>query len=151
MDGRSGAGERRVIYRPLGRLGQHRGALPRSAAMLAAGLEFLCWTLLGLMLGLAGHWWKSHADPYPDILDKDSPALNIALTEHTVVNHALGHRYDDAGFWEYYSLRNLFYYVVCSVVGVLVLVYATAEGHAAARAGFCSVAGFFRLTPIFCP
>jgi hypothetical protein len=118
--------------------------------MLVAGLEFLCWTLLGLMLGLAAHWWKANADPYPDILDKDSPALNIALTEHTVVNHALGHRYDDAGFWEYYSLRNLFYYVSTSVIGVWVLVYATADGHAAARAGFCNVAGFFKMTPLFC-
>jgi hypothetical protein len=118
--------------------------------MLAAGLEFLCWTLLGLMLGVAAHWWKANADPYPDILDKDAPALNIALTEHTMVNHALGHRYDDAGFWEYYSLRNLFYYVACSVIGVLVAVYATAEGHAAARVGFCNVTGFFGMTPIFC-
>ena len=37
--------------------------------------------------------------------------LNIALTEHTVENYVLGHRYDEAGFWEYYSLRNLLWYL----------------------------------------
>jgi hypothetical protein len=28
---------------------------------------------------------------------------------------------------------------------------ATAEGHAAARAGFCHAAGIIGLTPVFCP
>ena len=106
--------------------------------MWIAVLEFLCWSLLGLMLGFAAHWWKAHADPYPDILDKDNPALNIALTEHSVVNYALDHRYDDAGFWDYYSLKNLAFYVACGLLAVLVPVYATAEGHALARADFCN-------------
>ncbi len=37
----------------------------------------------------------------------------------------LGHRYDDAGFWEYYSLRNLFWYLSGGVGGTLLAVYAT--------------------------
>ncbi len=119
--------------------------------MLLAASEVFCWALLGLALGFAGHWWKSNADPYPDILDKDSPALNIALTEHTVENYALDHRYDEAGYWEYYSLRNLFYYLGGGVGGTLLAVYATTEGHLAARAGLCAAAGFIKLTPVFCP
>ena len=118
--------------------------------MLAVG-EFFCWTVIGLVLGFAGHWWKSNADPYPDILDKDNPLLNIALTEHTVENYALGHRYDDAGFWEYYSLRNLTWYLSGGVGGTLLAVYATTEGHAIARHGLCSAAKFVHLTPLFCP
>lgn len=118
--------------------------------LLAAG-EFLCWAAIGLLLGFAGHWWKSNADPCPDILDKDSPMLNIALTEHTVENYLLDHRYDDAGFWEYYSLRNLLWYLSGGVGGVLIAVYATAEGHQFARRSLCAVAGFFKLTPLFCP
>ena len=117
---------------------------------IAAG-EFAVWSLIGLVLGFAGHWWKSHADPYPDILDKDSPMLNIALTEHTIENHVLEHRYDDAGFWEYYSLRNLFWYLSGGVGGTLFAVYATAEGHQVARGGLCAAAAFIKLTPIFCP
>ena len=69
------------------------GDIVRGLAMLALG-EFFCWAMIGVLLGFAGHWWKSNADPYPDILDKDSPMLNIALTEHTVENYVLGHRYD---------------------------------------------------------
>ncbi len=118
--------------------------------MLIAVGEFFCWAMIGLVLGFAGHWWKSNADPYPDILDKDSPMLNIALTEHTVENYVLGHRYDDAGFWEYYSLRNLFWYLSGGVGGTLLAVYATAEGHQVARGGLCAVAGFVKMTPLFC-
>ena len=71
--------------------------------MWIAAAEMFCWALIGLSLGFAGHWWKSNADPYPDILDKDNPALNIALTEYSVENYALSHRYDEAGYWEYYK------------------------------------------------
>lgn len=119
--------------------------------MWIAAAELFCWTLLGLALGFAGHWWKSNADPYPDILDKDQPLLNIALTEHTVENYVIGNRYDDAGYWEYYSLTNLIYYLTGGVGGTLLLVYATVEGHAAARGAFCAAAAFVKMTPVFCP
>ncbi len=118
--------------------------------MLAVG-EFFCWTVIGLVLGFAGHWWKSNADAYPDILDKDRPLLNMALTEYDAVNYIEGHRYDEAGYWEYYSLKNLFFYLSTGVVGTLVLVYATAEGHAIARSSLCSAVAFIKLTPLFCP
>ena len=117
---------------------------------IAAG-EFVCWAMIGLLLGFAGHWWKSHADPYPDILDKDRPLLNMALTEYDAVNYVEEHRYNEAGYWEYYSLKNLFFYLSSGVGGTLLAVYATAEGHAIARAGFCATAAFIKLTPVFCP
>jgi len=119
--------------------------------MLMAAAEFFCWATIGLALGFAGHWWKSNADPYPDILDKDNPALNIALTEYTVENHAIGNRYDEAGYWEYYSLKNLVYYLATGVGGTLLAVYATVEGHATARSAFCAVAGVVKFAPVFCP
>jgi hypothetical protein len=85
------------------------------------------------------HQWRHRRRSYDrplrqrhNILDKDNPALNIALTEHRVVNYALGHRYDEAGFWEYHSLKNLAFYLACGLLAVLVPVYATAEGHVAA-------------------
>ena len=119
--------------------------------MLAGVAEFACWTGLGLFLGFAGHWWKSHADPYPDILDKDQPMLNIALTEHNMVNYTLDHRYDDAGYWEYLSLKNLKFYLFCGVAGVLLPVYASTEGHNAARSALCAITRTVGLTPLFCP
>jgi hypothetical protein len=119
--------------------------------MLIAIAEFVCWSVLGLALGFAAHWWKSHADPYPDVLDKDQPLLNMALTEYSAENYRLGHRYDEGGYWEYYSLTNLKYYLGGGLSAVLAAVYATAEGHAAARGGLCAAAEWVRLTPVFCP
>lgn len=119
--------------------------------MWIAAAEMFCWALIGLALGFAGHWWKSNADAYPDILDKDNPALNIALTEHTVENYALGHRYDDAGYWDYYSLKNLSWYLSGGVGGMLLAVYGTSEGHATAKGALCVAAKAITLTPLFCP
>jgi hypothetical protein len=119
--------------------------------MWIAAFEVFFWAMLGLALGFIGHWWKSHADPVPDVIDKDRPFMNMALTEYSAVNYALDHEYDDVGYWKYDSLRNLGYYLTTGTVGMLVAVYITAEGHALARAAVCNAAGAIGLTPIFCP
>jgi hypothetical protein len=119
--------------------------------MWIAAAELLCWALIGLALGFIGHWWKANADPYPDILDKDSPALNIALTEYSAADYALDHRYTDAGYWDYDSLRNLFYFLMTGVGGTVFAIYVSAEGHAAARGVLCSAASFIKFAPVFCP
>jgi hypothetical protein len=119
--------------------------------MWIAAAEFFVWALLGLAAGFIGHWWKANANQYPDILDKDQPLLNMALTDYSAENYALDHRYTDAGYWDYYSLRNLFWYLSGGVGSTLILVYATAEGHAAARGAFCAAAKFITFTPVFCP
>jgi hypothetical protein len=121
------------------------------AAMLAMVAEFTCWAALGLALGFAAHWWKSHADPHPDVLDEDRPLMNMALTEYSAENYLLGHRYDEGGYREYLSLTNLKYYLGGGLSAILGAVYATAAGHAAARAGLCAAAEWVRLTPAFCP
>jgi hypothetical protein len=118
--------------------------------MWIAASEFLVWLVFGLVLGFALHWWKSNADPYPDIMDKDDPALNLAVGEYKLENYIADNQYDDAGFWEYYSLRNLFFYLSIGLGSVIGPVYATSEGHAAARGALCQVASVVKVTPIFC-
>jgi hypothetical protein len=118
--------------------------------MWVAAAEFLTWATFGLLLGVAMHWWKAHADPYPDVMDKDDPGLNLALGEYKIENYLADSEYDDVGFWEYYSVRNLLFYVSIGVTAVLGPVYATAAGHAHARDTLCSIAGAIRLNPIFC-
>lgn len=118
---------------------------------MIAAAELLCWSAFGLVLGFFGHWWKAHADPTPDVLDKDRPFMNMALTEYSFENYALDHRYDDVGYWDYLSLRNLFYYLITGAVGLPLCVYATAEGYAAAHASLCKGAGLLGFVPVFCP
>lgn len=118
--------------------------------MLVAAAEFLTWSVFGLVLGCAMHWWKANADPYPDIMDKDDPALNLALGQYKLENYLADSKYDDAGFWEYYSVRNLLFYLSIGLGSVIGPVYATAAGHAYARDTLCTIARGIRLNPIFC-
>ena len=55
------------------------------------------------------------------------------------------------GYWDYFSLKNLKFYLFCGVVGVLLPVYASMEWHDAARSGLCSATRIIGLTPLFCP
>jgi hypothetical protein len=118
--------------------------------MWIAAAEFLTWATFGVVLGAALHWWKSHADPYPDIMDKDDPGLNLVVGQYTIENYIADSKYDEAGFWEYHSIRNLIFYVGAALAAVLGSVYATTDGHAYARDTLCTIARAIRLNPIFC-
>ena len=74
----TGPGERRFT-RPLGRSGlQHPRGLAHGLSRCWPSAKSSVWILIGLALGFAGHWWKSHADAYPDILDKDQSAARTS-------------------------------------------------------------------------
>ena len=81
------------------------------------------------------------------VIARDASLSNPAASD---IYWQANSRYDDVGYWEYYSLRNLFLYVVLALFAVLVPVYSTVEGHAYARDGLCSVANVVKLKPIFC-
>jgi hypothetical protein len=115
---------------------------------LAVG-EFSFWSVLGLMAGFALHWMRANASPYPEQVDSDDIVLRAATRPLSELLEE-SHKYDDYGFWEYFSLRNLKFCLWVGVSGVLGAVYFGASGHAAARDGVCHVAAKFGLVPLFC-
>jgi hypothetical protein len=119
-----------------------------SSALLMAGMEFLALTVGAVILGIVAHAAKSHMDPFPDqIFDKGDP-LNLIVPDYDLVNLAIGNEYDDSGYWEYLSLRNLLTYVVLSVLSVWMLRYLL--GGVLFRDELCREFTRFGLTPLFC-
>jgi hypothetical protein len=119
-----------------------------SDALFNAAMEFFALTTGAAGIGALAHFMKSHMDPFPDqIFDKRDPA-NLIVPDYDLVNLAVGNEYDDAGYWEYLSVRNLLTYVALSVLTVWMLRYLV--GGVLARDGICQ--GFMRigLTPLFC-
>jgi hypothetical protein len=119
-----------------------------SNALFNAAMEFFALTVGAAGIGALAHFMKSHMDPFPDqIFDKGHPA-NLIVADYDLVNLAVGNEYDDAGYWEYLSVRKLLTYVALSVLTVWMLRYLV--GGVLVRDGICQ--GFMRigLTPLFC-
>ena len=82
-------------------------------------------SVLGGLLGIAGHFIRAHATPYAEKLFDDGDFANgLFMDNYMVEKHVVGAEWDDAGFWAPDSLRNLVYYVACgifmpAIIGIL--------------------------------
>jgi hypothetical protein len=119
--------------------------------MHVAAFEFLVWSMIGLALGLAGHFCRSHFNPSPDLREEDRAYFNLEPTKFGASSYVEGGEYNEAGYWDYYSWSNLRWYLTGGLVSVLGGVYLSADGHAAARDTLCKGVGVIGLVPIFCP
>lgn len=119
-----------------------------SWAVPNAGLEFLALTVAAVAFGILAHFMKSNMDPFPDqIFDRGDPA-NLIVPDYDLINLAVGNEYDDAGYWEYLSLRNLLTYVALSVLTVWTLRYLV--GGEPFRTQLCTALQHIGLAPLFC-
>ena len=71
-------------------------------------------TLLGGVLGFCMHYWRSNFSTYPEELT-DNSLIDGFLTGQDMVfeKRVIGAKWDDNGYWDVYSFRNMIYYV-CS-------------------------------------
>lgn len=117
-------------------------------AVFNAGMEFLALTVGAAGIGFLAHFMKSHMDLFPDqIFDKGDPA-NLIVPDYDLENLLLGNEYDDAGYWEYLSLRNLITYVMLSVLTVWTLRYLV--GGTLFHNELCRNFARIGLVPLFC-
>ncbi|HXL67171.1 MAG TPA: hypothetical protein VN930_00220 [Xanthobacteraceae bacterium] len=112
--------------------------------------EFLWWSVLGLGLGFVAHWWRANAGFYPEKLDKDDALFTLAGARPQDMLEEQEPEYDEEGNYNFYSVRNLQFYLWAGASGVLGAVYFSATGHAAARDGICKTAAQLGFVPLFC-
>jgi hypothetical protein len=79
-------------------------------------------TLLCGVLGFGMHYWRANFSIYPENLT-DNSLLDGLMSNHDMVfeKHIIEAKWDDNGYWDLYSLRNMIYYVVSGAAAPLLL------------------------------
>jgi hypothetical protein len=106
---------------------------------------------LGGLLGAAAHWWRANATPYPERLFDDerwNAALNGA--DYVYERDIVKAEWDEAGWWDYYSLRNLLYHVLWGAGFPFLIGAWFWSERAAAVAQACGALGAIGWRPLFC-
>jgi hypothetical protein len=76
-------------------------------------------TVLGTLLGAVAHFWRAHATMYPEDLDLGEPLDTLTRDDYLWEKYVIGAEWDDAGFWDSGSVRNLVYYMASGAAGPL--------------------------------
>jgi hypothetical protein len=80
--------------------------------------------VLGTFIGVIGHFARAHMRLWPEKVT-DSDVLNeLMMDSYLFEKYAVGAEWDDAGYWDPGSLRNLLYYALSGfgvpvVIGVI--------------------------------
>ena len=83
-------------------------------AFVFAGVVF------GAAAGFAGHFLRAHATFLPEDLDLGEPWDTLTRDNYQFEKHAIGAKWDDNGYWDSESNRNLAYYVISGAAMPLV-------------------------------
>ena len=71
----------------------------------------LAFTVLGTLLGIFAHYWRAHATMLPEDLGLGEPLNTLTRDDYQWEKHVVGAEWDDAGYWDPGSVRNLLYYM----------------------------------------
>jgi hypothetical protein len=79
-------------------------------------------SVVGAGLGAVAHWWRANAAPHPEKLFEDE-RWNAALggADYVYERDVVRARWDEGGWWEFHSLRNLAYYVLSGAAAPLLI------------------------------
>ena len=95
---------------------------------LALCVFLFIFTLLGAVLGFGLHYWRATFSLYPENLT-DNSFIDGLMSNHDMVfeKHSVGAKWDDNGYWEFYSSHNMIYYVLSGAATPLII--ALADWH----------------------
>jgi hypothetical protein len=68
--------------------------------------------LLGAAYGVLAHFFRAHGRPWAEDLGLGETLNTMTRNNYQFEKHVVGAEWDDAGFWEPGSPRNLLYYVI---------------------------------------
>lgn len=120
--------------------------------MVTFGYLFL-WFLgmLGaLLIALATHFQHANLCAYPDQLFDGGKTSDTLLNELMSPQHRVFGKYDEGGWWQFYSLRNYAYHALPLVGLVLVTGLWNWSDRAEAVAYACDSLRTVSIVPLFC-
>jgi hypothetical protein len=77
-------------------------------------------SLFGIPLGVAAHYIRSHFTYFPEDLGLGEPLDTLTRDDYAFEKYVVGAEWDDNGFWDVDSNRNLAYYAISGFAGPLV-------------------------------
>lgn len=80
--------------------------------------------VMGGLLGIAAHYWRSHATLYAEDLGLGEPLDTLTREDYQWEKYVVEAEWDDAGFWRSDSVRNLLYYMGMGFFGPLFIGFA---------------------------
>jgi hypothetical protein len=84
----------------------------------------LALSVFGALLGIVAHYWRAHATRFPEDLGLGETLNLLSRDNYAVEKYVVEAEWDDAGYWDGGSVRNIVYYVLAGAVGPLILGFA---------------------------
>lgn len=126
-------------------------AAHKRAMVEIAFLSFLfVAVLLGAVLGFIGHYSRAHLRFPPEDLGLGEPLDTLTRDDYQFEKHVVGAKWDDAGYWDALSNRNLIYYVVSGAGAPLLFGFVFWEARAAIVGKVCAGLDVLGLASPFC-
>lgn len=108
-------------------------------------------TLIGVFLGVIGHFWRAHATYSPEELDLGENINILTRDNYLTEKYIAGAEWDDAGYWDGDSVRNLVYYALCGAIGPILAGAALWSARAPLVDATCKALTSAGLAPPLCP
>jgi len=108
-------------------------------------------SIVGALLGIIGHFWRAHATLYAEDLGLGEPLDTLTRDNYQVEKYLVEAEWNDAGFWDSESVRNLIYYIVCGALGPLIAGAALWSERSNLVAAACKGLTALGLDPPLCP
>jgi hypothetical protein len=115
---------------------------------------YICFVLIaslfGLVLGICGHYARAHFTYYPEDLGLGEPLDTLTRDNYSFEKYVIGAKWDDNGYWDSLSNRNLAYYAISGFAAPLIfgLVFFTERALVVDMS--CRGFNAIGLTPIVC-
>jgi hypothetical protein len=103
-----------------------------------------------LLVALGTHAAHAYLQAYPDKLFDGDGLGDMMLNEMLSPNYNVFGRYDDAGWWEFYSLRNYALHAGPWLIATLAVVAVNWGDRVQIVAQTCSGLGRVGMVPMFC-
>ncbi len=120
--------------------------------MIATAYLFLIFvaSLFGLVIGVLSHYARAHFTYLPEDLGLGEPWDTLTRNDYGFEKHVIGAEWDDNGFWDSDSNRNLAYYAISGFAMPLVLGLVFWSERASIVAVTCSGLNALGLSPLIC-
>jgi hypothetical protein len=107
-------------------------------------------SLLGFFLGVAAHYARAHFTYFPEDLGLGEPLETLTRDDYAFEKYVVGAKWDDNGFWDVDSNRNLAYYAISGFAMPLITGAMFFSERAQIVAISCRGFEALGLTPVVC-